>query len=582
MLYKKIPFLLFSIFGLWNFISAQVPDAVINLGIKDFNSSCYTYADASGNIYLVGRAYYALDFDPGPDVVEAGPPDNQVFVVKYNSAFEILWLAHIEHATILNADATFLTEDGGIIISGAASSDPVIYGTSGTETLIVPNGLAAYFVRFNADGAIISSQAIGGPNGASSVYVKGISLDASDNITIAGSYIGNVDFDPSAAAYLLSGSVTDPYGFIAKYEASGNMIWAKKIGAGMNSVSVNDMATDSEGNLILVGYFAYTVDFNLDPLVTNNFTALDVYDGFIAKYNADGNYLWAGGLRENESYGGVSHVITDHADNIIIEGVFARKCDFDITAGIKNRKPSGADFYIAKYDPAGNYKWVKNPTGDGDFIMSQIAADEGGNIYSTGQFSGTFDFDFGNPIFNMSGPDAASWHANLFVTKMDKKGNFKYAFQLSPVFAELTGHGAGMSLSVTPDDQLLLTGTYDGSLDIDPTAGENIINEVGYDHTGFVARYGQPVLKSASAMPLPELEIYPSPASEYFVLDGSSDGLSSIFVSDMQGRVIKSWTTAEISESGLVFNVSGILPGSYLVTVVVNGVESSRLIQIIR
>lgn len=581
MQYHKISFLFFLLIYFSGNISAQVPDAVINLGIMNFNSSCYAYADAAGNTYLVGRSYYTLDFDPGPAIVEAGPPDNQVFIVKYNAAFEILWLAHIEHATLLNADATFLTADGGILISGSTTSDPVIYGTDLTDTLIVPNGTAAYYVRFDPDGALVSANAIGGPNGSSAAYIEGIFTDASDNITIAGYYTGNVDFDPSGATNILSGSIYDPYGFMAKYNAAGNLLWVNKLGAGSNQLTISDMTSDSEGNILIAGYFYYTVDFNPDPFVTNNISALDVIDGFFAKYNSDGNYLWAGGLKESDSYGSVQNITTDAADNIIIEGVFARKCDFDISAGIKNRKPSGADFYIAKYDPDGNYKWVKNPSGSGDFVISQIHADAAGNIYSTGQFSGTFDFDFGNTIFNLTGPDVDSYHTNLFVTKMDKKGNFKYAFQLSPVFAEFTGRGAGMNLSVTNSDQLLLTGIYDGTLDVDPTAGVNIITEAGYDHTGFVARYTQPVLKTGEIQQQ-QFEIYPSPVSDYFILDCAIDKVTAVFITDMQGKRIASYTADQIISSGYVFNVSGFVPGSYLVTLLTEGTEISKIIEVVR
>ena len=220
---KKSLFVINLIIWSLQFATAQVPDAVVNLGILDYNSSCYSYPDSDGNIYLVGRSYYPLDFDPGPGVVEAGPPDNQVFIVKYNSSFEIVWLAHIEHATAIEPDASFINADGGITISGFATGDPVIYATDITDTLVTQNGTPAYYISFNADGELEFAHSIGGPNGSSAIYIRGIYQDVSGNITIGGYYIGNCDFDPTPSTFILSGSITDPYGFIAQYN-NGNIL----------------------------------------------------------------------------------------------------------------------------------------------------------------------------------------------------------------------------------------------------------------------------------------------------------------------------------------------------------------------
>lgn len=576
---KKSLFVINLIFWSLQYTTAQVPDAVINLGILDYNSSCYSYPDSDGNIYLVGRSYYPLDFDPGPGVVEAGPPDNQVFIVKYNSSFEIEWLAHIEHATAIEPDASFVNADGGITISGFATGDPVIYATDITDTLVTQNGTPAYYISFNADGELEFARSIGGPNGSSAVYIRGIYQDGSGNITIGGYYIGNCDFDPTPSTFILSGSVTDPYGFIAKYNNAGNLIWAKKIGSGTGSVAVQDMAIDHTGNIILGGYFAFNVDFNPDPLVTNNVTALDVLDGYLAKYDADGNYLWAGALAENESFGGVKHIIIDQANNIIIDGSFNKKCDFDLFAGVKNRKPSGSQSYIAKYDADGNYKWVKNASGTGDCNIWQINVDAAGNIYSTGLFKGTFDFDFGAGVFNMTGPDPDALHTDIFVHKMDKKGNFKYAFQLSPEFVDYSGQAIGMQLSITPDDQLILTAKYDGTLDVDPTAGENIIVEAGYGNSGFVARYSQPVLKYADENSNPVLQIFPSPAADHFTIVREEGELSGVYIADMQGCMVRSWQIND--SSGQTFDISALPSGTYSVIAIIDGIAVSKSIQVI-
>src|SRR6188768_3264 len=70
-----------------------------------------------------------------------------------------------------------------------------------------------------------------------------------------------------------------------------NYSFAKSIG-GISLEISNGSCVDASGNLFMTGYFYQTVDF--DPGAgTQNLTAGDTSDAFIAKYNTSGNYVWA-------------------------------------------------------------------------------------------------------------------------------------------------------------------------------------------------------------------------------------------------------------------------------------------------
>jgi len=105
-----------------------------------------------------------------------------------------------------------------------------------------------------------------------------------------GYFHGTVDFDPGAGTTNLT-SAGDLDIFVHKLDASGNLVWAKRIG----NTGEDDgyyITTDASGNVYTVGNFQNTVDF--DPSAgTSNLTAAGGKDVFIHKLDPSGNFLWA-------------------------------------------------------------------------------------------------------------------------------------------------------------------------------------------------------------------------------------------------------------------------------------------------
>ncbi|MBI2967708.1 MAG: SprB repeat-containing protein, partial [Bacteroidetes bacterium] len=124
-----------------------------------------------------------------------------------------------------------------------------------------------------------------------------------------------------------------------------------------------------------------------------NLTPVGIYDIFFAKYDSNGNYLWA------KSIGSTSDDISesialDASGNAFIIGFFQGTADFDPSAGTANLTPVGnIDIFFAKYDSNGNYLWAKSIGSTSDDFGNSIALDAGGNAFITGEFNGTADFD---------------------------------------------------------------------------------------------------------------------------------------------------------------------------------------------
>ncbi|MCF8297458.1 MAG: T9SS type A sorting domain-containing protein [Saprospiraceae bacterium] len=187
--------------------------------------------------------------------------------------------------------------------------------------------------------------------------------------------------------------------------------WAKSIG-GTYSEKGESITTDIYGNVYVTGYFYLTVDF--DPGVgVANLTSNGNKDIFVQKLDSLGNFLWA------KSMGGVSHdygtaIITD-SNFIYTIGTFYDTVDFNPGSGITNLiSNSGNDIFIQKLDYYGNLIWVKSVEGSGSKGCKSAITDMLGNLYITGNFGYTADFNPDSGVTNLN----SNGEFDAFVVKL--------------------------------------------------------------------------------------------------------------------------------------------------------------------
>jgi hypothetical protein len=227
---------------------------------------------------------------------------------------------------------------------------------------------------------------------------SGIAVDLSGNVYTTGYFSGTVDFDPGAGAYNLSSGSADAT-FISKLDNNGHFVWAKSMGSEGEDFGVG-IVLDSAGNVYTAGGFSSTVDF--DPGTgTFYLTSAGELDIFISKLNSDGDFIWAKNMG-GTGYDGTSSPKLDSAGNIYTTGVFEGIADFDPNAGVFNLTSAGGfDVYISKLDSDGDFIWAKRMGGP-DFEGGNSAVDSNGNIYTTCCFQGTADFDPGAGVFDLT------------------------------------------------------------------------------------------------------------------------------------------------------------------------------------
>ncbi len=318
----------------------------------------------------------------------------------------------------------------------------------------------------NADVGYSYAKTVGG-TGAD--IAKSVFLDSSNNIYITGSFSGTVDFDPSSStAELTSNGSTDI--FILKLDSTGAFSWVKQVG-GSSADSGNAVTVDSSGNIYVAGSFIGATDF--DPGAgTSSLTGGSNGDAFILKLDSNGDFSWAKNMGGN-SWNAIYSIAVD-TNGIYTTGLFAGTTDFDPGAGTANLTAPGGQTYldqsfILKLDLSGNYSWAKSIGGSQWDTAYSLALDSSGNVYITGYFESTADFDPGAGTANLtaSGDD-------IFVLKLDSSGTYVWAKKMGG-----SGSDIGMNIAVDTNGNVYTAGYFNGTADFDPGAGTANLTSAG-------------------------------------------------------------------------------------------------------
>lgn len=291
-----------------------------------------------------------------------------------------------------------------------------------------------------------------------------LSTDDFGNLYAGGTFKGTVDFDPGAGIAELTSNNTSSDGFVAKFNAAGEFIWARKFGSGRNC-EVRALAADQWGNIHSTGNFMGAIDFNPG---TDTFTLTTVpltqADIFVSKLDSAGNFVWAKRFEGNANGVDRADAITvDLEGNVFTTGNFRGTLDFDPGPGTSFRTiQGGVDAFLSKLDSAGNFSWVKHiggPDGQEGFSLTH---DSLYNVYITGTFQQTANFDIGGNNTFLSAINSY----DAFVAKYDSAGVLAWVKQFG-------GNNQEHGRSITLDKNLNVytAGEFRDTVDFDPGVG---------------------------------------------------------------------------------------------------------------
>ena len=332
-----------------------------------------------------------------------------------------------------------------------------------------------------------NTQPLGGPN-----YANATVVDATGNIYVTGAYAGITDFDPSPDSLNVTstpnydnnwGLTPDSYDiFVAKYDQAGALLWVVTAGDYGDDIGTN-IALDAAGNVVVTGHFRHTINF--EP--TNPALALvsdgPVDDIFLAKFDANGNHIWSksmGGISTDRAYG----LATDQSNNIYISGEFWLTANFDPNGNAPLTSKGAVDIFFAKYDLDGNYIWAKGMggTSSGDTAMD-IAVDTDSNVYLTGSFKYTVDFD---PNGSGGTAELTSIGLNdIFLAKYDLNGAYIWA----KGFGVSGEYSRGQHIAFDSQQDVYLTGDFKRTIVFDALDPNGTISSMNNSQDLFLAKF---------------------------------------------------------------------------------------------
>lgn len=222
------------------------------------------------------------------------------------------------------------------------------------------------------------------------------------------------------------------------------------------------ITTDSQGNVYITGVFTDTVDFDPSNNTFNLITQPGVSDVFVSKLNSVGEFVWAISF-EGTSYAEGNDIDIDDQGNVFVTGSFEDTVDFDPGASVFELvTPGHLQVFVVKLDNSGLFQWAKSTTSLSGNESNAVFITESNNVYLTGQYSGTVDFDPGIDEFELT----AVGGKDAFILKLDENGEFIWAKSIGGALYE-----GSLDIVCNASEEVIITGYFNGTVDFDPNVG---------------------------------------------------------------------------------------------------------------
>ncbi len=464
------------------------------------------------------------------------------FTQKLDTVYRNAGYGQMEHVGL------FKESNGNIIIAGsyANSIDDIDPGAA-TVSLPAANSFGFYLIKYNASGSYLSHMSV---QGTANVMAQDATRDVAGNYYVVGDFTGTADFDPSASTFTVSSGTSQGKAFIAKYDANFNFLSVNTFTA-TNYSSFQSIKVDAAGKIYLGGYFWGTQDFDFGGGVANETSATtgsnmfvmydsnmnllnrfvnfgrfktlcevdnsgNIYlagsfdavsdfdpsvstytlntaggfDVYVAKYNSSMALQWVGQMG-NSGTETLKQLKLDANGNPILLGEFSGTVDFDISSGSSYTLTSVAtDNFLVRISAFGLFNWARHyqlSTVSSNVTGDYVNVDSNNNIYFTGGFSGTKNFNNGGTAFNM----IATGDVDGFVEKLDNSGVQQWCFRFggsTPGYNYTGGH----CILIENSGQIDLIGSMRVVNDFDPSPYDSTSTApYGSFYNSFVAKYNQ-------------------------------------------------------------------------------------------
>jgi hypothetical protein len=306
-------------------------------------------------------------------------------------------------------------------------------------------------------------------------FVTSIVSDAQGNSYVTGNFRKTIQFDSNSGIPPLeyAGVLNS---FIAKYDVNGKLIWAKKLGDSSGTyalVSSTSILSDN-GSIYVTGEFQDKIDFDLGPAVAE----LSSYVNgniFLAKYDTNGSYIWAinfgGGVNPNDNSAPKGlDLAVDENHNVFVTGAFAQTSDFNPGAETHTLINKGKTDAFIAKYDAAGKYIWAKGYGSTGSETGRTIEIQENTLYVGGIFSGIMDADPTSEVREFS----SKGQTDFYLSKFDTDGNFTWSNAFGDVDYDYI-----QSISIDTEKNVFLTGSFRGTIDADPTSDIKVLTSNG-------------------------------------------------------------------------------------------------------
>lgn len=298
-----------------------------------------------------------------------------------------------------------------------------------------------------------------------------IAVQPDGSFFIVGHY-GALDLDGDGAIDQRSEGGHDA--IIMKGRPAGDLAWVRAPRSPAMSFGRLSVALDRRGGVYMAGGFIDRMQFQTGERITGR----GPLDGFLVRYSADGDPLWAraiGGDRTDFLVDAAS----DAAGHVYVVGRVQGAVDLDSDGRADATVAGPNGLLVASYDASGTLRWATVSAGKADITLPAIAVTPEGVVHVAAHYSGT-DADL--DADGRADLPASAGEGVPFLARFDAGGRLVRA-------TAFPGAGNRLSrLAVAANGDLIAGGTTQGSVDLNGDGTPDVVRAEGRQ-TPFVARF---------------------------------------------------------------------------------------------
>lgn len=365
------------------------------------------------------------------------------------------------------------TSDGGYVTVGEAGG-AISFGPNSSANL--PNRLHGTIVKYLPGGAVdwhltVSTAYPWDPESERSAFYR-VATDKDNNIYIYGNCSRYIQLDPDNSGPTF-GSGSAHHDYLVKYSHDGNFEWVVEFG-GNDNIFPKGLFVSNQNRIHFYGRFGGTnVMFNPDWPFLGGADAIGT-DIFISTYEPDGTFLYLNQLPELDRPAGAvnSEIVcsSDQNGNLLLSSFGESLYDLDPSSGefLYQSGEDEGDLFLVRYNGATGAlidSKIWDQTTQGFAFSKDILTDNTGNIYLSGDFVGTVDFDPDSNVMETR----YSERRTLFLMKLDDNFNLNWVRSWSTPLSYYNklGHAA-----YDGDSIVFMVSMYLNEYDINPDTSE--------------------------------------------------------------------------------------------------------------